>query len=778
MKWKRVSVVVILACVLLFSSMLPHTVSASPVKGPRTEDLVISFYATPEGCYAALIVGEIDIMAWPLMPWMYEDAISDPNIQLAPFVGNDMFGFSFNINETILTYSDPEPKLVSPMTYLEFRQALALLIDKDYIVNQICRGFAKRIDVPLPYPQKAWWNESVIFPYYPYEYDPFQAATLLDEAGFVQGTTPNPYYDPNYPGSAEYIRTYPPDHEYVGEDLHPIVFCSRKDQKLMLAAGGELADNMRKLGIPVNLIEDWPGNLYSKVMEDRDYHIYIGGQITWRFPIYLCLLYYWVFLWLLPGGLVEIPPLIKHLYWLDPLHKKLIESYLTSLEEAWMSPSYEETMGVIKDAQGFYVESVLGVPVWCTSSFYAYRKELLGVVNMDAYGIVNSYTFMNAYRTDGGPIRIGLVSWPIQMNILHSRYSVDYQILDRIFSDLMSVPPYNLVVDQPWVAQDWDVGTWINPETGNESTVIDYWFRKDVYWVEPVTGTQGPQFTAKDYEFTCHYIYACSPGCPHHGRFKDIYNVTIIDDFHVRVFMNVSSYWASYWPTYPLLPKDVWLREPLAVQQSAYFEAGVNITLLGVIPLPEPVVSGSVDTNVKARLTDGSEAWLEWGKDFTWTKGNLVIKVDSIESVPIDKVWVDYWIYGNAAGYYLGGLDWKETMVGCGPYYVTDIHRLDGYVVLKRNPYFWMDTPPLGEIDFAWKWGPSDVPEGPRTGYFKVDIYDVVLVNGAYGSTGNGIPSENWWPGADLVLPCCKIDIYDVVTVTNKYGTEFGHPPP
>jgi hypothetical protein len=48
----------------------------------------------------------------------------------------------------------------------------------------------------------------------------------------------------------------------------------------------------------------------------------------------------------------------------------------------------------------------------------------------------------------------------------------------------------------------------------------------------------------------------------------------------------------------------------------------------------------------------------------------------------------------------------------------------------------------------------------------------------AYGSSGRGIPSQKWFPGADLVVSGDgkpgKIDIYDVVSVTARYGTEFG----
>jgi len=169
MNCKRAFTAVFLAFAMLLPSILTcASIETLPLNGPITEDLLIYFYSLPSTCYQALKVGAIDIMAYPLTENQYLDAIVDPDIVLASHSMNDIYGFPFNLNETIKTYSDFDPVLVSPMTYLEFRQAIAHLIDKDYIVDAICGGFAKRIDVPVPYAQKTWWNTSVTGDNYPY----------------------------------------------------------------------------------------------------------------------------------------------------------------------------------------------------------------------------------------------------------------------------------------------------------------------------------------------------------------------------------------------------------------------------------------------------------------------------------------------------------------------------------------------------------------------------------------------------------------------------------
>jgi hypothetical protein len=88
-------------------------------------------------------------------------------------------------------------------------------------------------------------------------------------------------------------------------------------------------------------------------------------------------------------------------------------------------------------------------------------------------------------------------------------------------------------------------------------------------------------------------------------------------------------------------------------------------------------------------------------------------------------------------------------------------------LTLHKNLYYYVETPLLGEIDWVRK----------PNGGFKIDIYDVVLAAGAYGSQGIGVPDAHWLPGADVAPPGGVIDIYDIVTITGKYGQAFDLPP-
>jgi hypothetical protein len=314
-----------------------------------------------------------------------------------------------------------------------------------------------------------------------------------------------------------------------------------------------------------------------------------------------------------------------------------------------------------------------------------------------------------------------------------------------------------------------------------EKTVVTYWFRKDVTWAKPGTGEPDGQFTAEDYEFTCHYIYAQLPysegadfGCPHYDRFKDIHHIDIINDYEVKVYMDVNSMWAYQWPTYPLLPRDVWLDDvkTLAYPRETHFATLPSLS--EPLTLEDKVVSGKGDTNIQVRLEDGTITWLTYGEHFMWKTGDLYLTTDSLNGLKIKELWVYYWINGDAPEYYLGGGDnWKGILEGCGTHYLNNTSS--SVFALTANRHFFLETPLLGEVDWHWNWvgGPK-----PRDGFYKVDILDVVMCTAAYCVRGDGYPNPLWLPGADLDrVDVGHVGILDLAEIASKYTQTFGRPP-
>jgi len=599
-------------------------------------------------------------------------------------------------------------------------------------------------------------NETYLPPNYPYEYNLLDAAALL-ESKFPEGTTPNPNYDPAFLGSAEYIRTYPADHPTkAGLDLDPVIALVRSDDLRRLYTGRLLYENMEKHGIPALVVEGPMADLLERV-KAGDYHWYTGGWGLGRFPEYAY--------WLLHG---DFWVLWNRISGRNETNQPNYPEFDELIAKIYFCETYEEAVSSCKKAMGLFIELCPCIPLWSSRAFWAYSTDLLGVPNMDGYGPENGFTFMNAYKADGSAVRMGIITAPKVLNVLYSTWVYDYQCVARwTLWGGIGVPPYDIVSDQSAWVQDWYTDTWVDPEDGVEKTMLTKWFRTDAYFVEPVTGTLKGRVTVNDYLFSAFYGYALEDHW-HYSAWLDVHHYKVIDEFCVEIYFTGKSYWLTYAANGPILRKDLWLQDPLT-NGTMRTENFAGFTT-GAVPLSDDIAW------IESVTGDG--ATLEMFVDYNWVKGDLVVYADYTDLV------VEYWAAGVADGYFPGELPWETILEGAGMYYVTDVLKgPGGYCYLKRNPYYYLETPPVGEVDYVGKWGPVDearridAERAPRTSYFKIDIYDVVLAAGAYGSQGSAVPDVHWFAGADLAAPGGKIDIYDIVTVCGKYGVEWGHTP-
>jgi ABC-type transport system substrate-binding protein len=220
MKTRFVAAVLALAMAMTLLMAAP----AHAVKGPAMDNLLVRFYYSQSSAWDGLVYNWIDFVAWPLTYDQYQEARVDPNIIVAPHYELAEYELAINNN-----YSLPDLPYRSPTSYTEFRQAIACLVNKDGLIyGPALKGFATRIDTQIPRPILNEWvnyNVSMYGPNgeflnnYPWIYNPVKAAQILDAAGFVKGTTPNPDYDSSVLWSSPYIRVYPQGHEKAGQDL-------------------------------------------------------------------------------------------------------------------------------------------------------------------------------------------------------------------------------------------------------------------------------------------------------------------------------------------------------------------------------------------------------------------------------------------------------------------------------------------------------------------------------------------------------------------------------
>ena len=483
---------------LLVVVCIPQSIVAAS-KGPRTEDLIMNFYSDVLAAYSALEMGEIDIVGYNICESPYWDAIANPNLVLAPVDSMGMYQFDINNNYTIPSY----PGVRSPTNYKEFRQALAFLVDKDRIVEEFCNGFAARIDQPVGAPNHGWTNKSYTGINYPYEYDPAAASALLDAAGFTNGTTPNPYYDPGFPGSTTTLRTYPPGHSKAGLGLDDVIFYVRTDDTRRLLAGRQLYESARKIGVPFDVTEAPSSGCYPAVMDQHDYHLYTGGWSLGRFPTYLYRLYHTDF-YVLSGtnyvngfeadGVTPNHPILNQL-----------------LYNVYYADTFAEALEATQLAMGLWTELVVNIPLFGARSFWVYSTELLGTVNMGSSAYDQDLFFLNAYKTDGSPIRWGVITPPNALNIMYSSWYYDFQVLNKVYMTAgLDLPPYNIVADQPGFVLDWFADTW--DDDGTLKTKNYKRFRSDNYFVD-TDGNQLANVDADDYLFSNYVTYAIGVDC-------------------------------------------------------------------------------------------------------------------------------------------------------------------------------------------------------------------------------------------------------------------------
>jgi hypothetical protein len=779
--------------VLMLVAMFPMINPAKAAQGPRS-DLDIVWYASSDAAFTALVNDEVDMMQWALTKEQKEAVEANPNLQIGSYAENGMMEFDINNNATIMDY----PTALSPTSVKEVRQAIAFSFDKDYIIANILDFFGSRIDAPVAYPQTVGWVNDTVVTYdwngngvidpaednYPYEYDIDAAVDLLADLGFSD-TDANGYL--NYPNTAMWgtaqgadtttmplkicIRAYAPHRLAAGRYLY-----RQLEGEPGVAGDSVLAASPRwaahgKVGGDFDTTDEmWVqprGVLSLIVMRDRNYHVYTGGWSLGRFPTYLFSLYHSMF-WYEYGANYNAPP------GAHPIYDTLLEGiyYAADLAAAQASA---------KLATGYHVSNCVNIPLWSYTSYVAWRKELAGVVNMKGYGIANDYTFLNAYRAGNpsAPLRLGLPEPWSTLNLLYASSPSESALLNRAYAELLKTNPYDLTRDQPWVANDWEPDYWLDPRTGTEKTKVTYWLREDVGCAEPVTGEPVSFFNSLDYEFTVWYNYAFDDSWQWSG-FMDINHIKVVDGSTVEVYFDDLGMWFVYAPTYPLLgPYDIQISQlceiapcstftgaDLEEDPPGYFE--YQFTTDQVVHVINATVNG-------VSISEGVDFYIRAGYDVFCH--NVFVPLRPF--APTDTITICYNrpIPGGAGGTYLGGnlgYDWTDTMFSYGTHYPISISSTSA--ALNKNPYFLLETPLLGEVDWRWYYIGTTKP---RTGYFKIDILDVVKCTGAYSSRGDGAFNTAYLPGADIdASDLSHIGILDVVAITGKYARTYGWCPP
>jgi len=511
---KTFTVLAVLLLLVIGTSM--QTSSMLEMSGPTTSNLEFSF-SSQAGLFTALVNNETDVMCTPLTKSQYDTAIENPELQLAPVYGNDISEIGINNNRTIPTY----PNWRSPTNYTEFRKAMELSVDKDSLIaGPSLQGFATRIDTPAPMPNMGLWV-------YPYQtlFDPYAAAVLLNNTGFMPGNTSNPYYDSTKNWSSPTIRTYPLDHEKAGQDLDAIIGYARADIPPRLEAAQQLTSVLRALGIPVDLRTSWPP--FGFPIQDGDFHFYTAGWVLTgnRVPMNLQM---YISEYAYPWG-------PNYIYFQDLEYDYWAERFLNATS---ITSAHEAAL----ECQRILLEKVASVWLWSSKSYEAYRGGWLNMINMRlGYSFNNQWGYLFTYYQDypvPHALRVGL----LQITGLNPILDPPNEVMESVFSHLMYLNPYKPHVigqspaggDLPWLAKDWRY--WV--DDANRAHV-EFALEKDIVWHD------GAQFTAYDVNYTI-WLIKSYPDSWYYPYVEHVAETVIHNDYDIEIIFDIPSIWTLY----------------------------------------------------------------------------------------------------------------------------------------------------------------------------------------------------------------------------------------
>lgn len=113
--------------------------------GPTYAGLLFKIYRNTSTAILALKKGTIDYFWWPLQPESVQELKKTPQLAVANSPGNGFFYLGFNLRK-------------KPFSDLAFRQAVALLIDKEAIVQKGLKGYGEAAYSVVPPANRFWFN--------------------------------------------------------------------------------------------------------------------------------------------------------------------------------------------------------------------------------------------------------------------------------------------------------------------------------------------------------------------------------------------------------------------------------------------------------------------------------------------------------------------------------------------------------------------------------------------------------------------------------------------
>ena len=526
MKTKTLALILLLLLSTSSVSLVEQTAAQENLGGPRVDNLLINIYPNYDAAAQAFEAGQIDLFDSPLNSTLrnrYSTLPWNSTISLDPVSEVTMYQVDINNNYTIPTY----PNRSSPTSFQAFRHGIAHLANKSEYVDSILGGHGTVLNTPVVPWMSEWCNPTAD----PHTFNRTEAALLLDAGGFA---------DSNGDG----IRDYSPDPEEAGENLDPLIFFSSVEDPDRLAVAQSLTSEMSLTGIPVNLtVANW-SSTFTNVIENRDFHLYVGKQDMYHSDV--------------SANTAAIS--FSNLYNLETcgpygtnyvhFNNTEFNNFVQTLRNASDNAT---AVTAAKEAQRVLAEQVGIIPLFARVGYKAHKNLWVNAVNENGDGIDNWWTFLMTHQENqptGGTLAYGIVGDPNGLNPLFTFSSAQQSITDLIYESLLRVRDLGLPASR--IAHGWTTDTWLNPDTGSTATKVVYSLNNNIYFHD------GVQLTAADVKFSIEYMKTHKIGHSY-ARVANVHHVDAPDANTVVVYENTINTWALQWTgSIPIIPKHKW----------------------------------------------------------------------------------------------------------------------------------------------------------------------------------------------------------------------------
>lgn len=549
MRFKDTFLLLALVSIIATSPAAVPVPSQGGPRGPKTDHMLIHIHVSEQLENAAIEMGIVEINDWPLSKaWIDAWTLEPEKYTMRDYAEIGIFEIDIN-NQRWPTGVPGKIPMEGPVEDTDmwrawqFRRALAHLMDKTYVETEVMKGYANLIETPVPLPALAGYTNYTDLEAkgYIYDYDPAEAAAILDAAGFEDTDDDGVRNDPR-----------------TGANLEPLIFYIRWDNSPGRREAGErLALDIGAIGVPVDARVVERTVCFKEVMVEHDYHLYTGYWSLDADADYIYALYHSDFYWH-PGFCYNYGGFCSEEF--DYWAEKIVGIQIEEEPLPWLE---------VKMAQEVIMKYVGVIPMWASKGVKVYETGWDGVVNYEGYGIDNRWSFFNMYKPGEDTINYGFRSnlegiHVISGIIIEPGTVVNPKVSGLIFDSMIGRNPYNLAEDYGWLATYW-LGS--IPQYGNPYCLFT--LRDDA------TFHDGTPMLPEDVKFSLEFVRDCGPGVQEvkvsrcAGNYPFVMDIALVDtnaedptlgDWDVKVYFNVNSSWAPHWAGYmPIINKDLWI---------------------------------------------------------------------------------------------------------------------------------------------------------------------------------------------------------------------------